>query len=228
MWKKRNVPTAVVTDSVLHSQNRHAAVMDQRLARGVLLTVFCWVAAATGEASFSLPIGAAGVQLVRPGAGHRRLEVVEEAIEWLTRLEGPVFVVGIVGPYHSGKSFLANALLEAPPGRGFLVGSTVNPSTEGVWTLNASASLPRRAGHVLVLDTEVRTAAAADTVMHSPIAAAAAADTVMHSPIAGAAAAHAHVYLASMCAGVLRRACVVTALCGVRVLLCIRCSRASA
>lgn len=62
-------------------------------------------------------------------------------------------VIGIVGPYHSGKSFLANALLNASSGAVFVVGSTVDPMTEGIWTLNGSAALPDGT-HVLVLDTE--------------------------------------------------------------------------
>lgn len=54
-------------------------------------------------------------QLLRPTDERNRtsLEVVEDSLAFIERLEGPVAVVSIVGPYHTGKSFLLNQVVRS-------------------------------------------------------------------------------------------------------------------
>jgi hypothetical protein len=95
------------------------------------------------------------VQLMRPDETHQKLVIVPEGIEYLEAIlssnGAPIAVVGVVGLYHGGKSFLLNQLLGAAPGRGFAVGPSVDPQTMGIWVL--STTLPD-GQTVIVLDTE--------------------------------------------------------------------------
>lgn len=54
-------------------------------------------------------------QLLRPTDERNRtsLEVVEETLAFIETLQGPVAVVSIVGPYHTGKSFLLNQVVRS-------------------------------------------------------------------------------------------------------------------
>lgn len=72
--------------------------------------------------------------------------------------------VAVVGPYHSGKSFLLNNLVGHITGRGlqsaFEVGKSVDPSTRGIWAYYVGrVQLDDDRGEVdlVFLDTEVRT-----------------------------------------------------------------------
>eukprot|EP01135_Chromosphaera_perkinsii_P011048 Nk52_evm7s2325 gene=Nk52_evmTU7s2325 len=102
------------------------------------------------------------IQLVRPDSTHTKLEVVEENLCVLTDLPDDisVAVVAVVGPFHSGKSFLLNQLIgenfihedekkekeatststSTTPGEtrkedaGFKLGPSVEPTTMGIWS----------------------------------------------------------------------------------------------
>ncbi|XP_002975882.2 guanylate-binding protein 1 [Selaginella moellendorffii] len=93
-------------------------------------------------------------QLLKPAAGHDRLEVNEVVLEKLAAIKEPVSLVSIVGPYHSGKSFLLNVLMNST--RGFTVGAKPDPETRGVWI----RILPKEklrgvdGSRVVLLDTE--------------------------------------------------------------------------
>ncbi|GJP65308.1 hypothetical protein CLOP_g22208 [Closterium sp. NIES-67] len=71
------------------------------------------------------------MQLLRPSANHDRLEVVQSTLDVLERIHQPVAFVAVVGPYHGGKSFLLNVLLNST--RGFPVGTRPDPETLGLW-----------------------------------------------------------------------------------------------
>merc|ERR1719491_220326 len=60
------------------------------------------------------------------------LALSENGLHCLQTFEGPISVVGVVGPYRSGKSFMLNQLVD-PSGKKnvFGVGNTVNPHTVG-------------------------------------------------------------------------------------------------
>lgn len=96
----------------------------------------------------------APIQLLRPSADHSKLEVNEEGLTLLERVQTPCHVVGVSGPMHSGKSLLLNALLGLPGdlGESFKVGDTVESTTMGMWTFGAPVSSDDVS--VLVLDTE--------------------------------------------------------------------------
>lgn len=71
------------------------------------------------------------VQLVMPDQQHKGLKIVESNLKYLRTLEGPVAVVGVVGKFHSGKSFLMNQLMGKS--NGFGIGPSVQPKTMGIW-----------------------------------------------------------------------------------------------
>lgn len=60
-------------------------------------------------------------------------------------------IVSIAGPYRSGKSFLANRLLNQSTG--FEVGSTTQACTKGIWMWNRPVPLTSDV-NVLLIDTE--------------------------------------------------------------------------
>uniref|UniRef100_A0A8C2UWK0 Guanylate binding protein 5 n=1 Tax=Chinchilla lanigera TaxID=34839 RepID=A0A8C2UWK0_CHILA len=80
-----------------------------------------------------------------------KLVVKEEALRILSAITQPVVVVGIVGLYRTGKSYLMNKL--AGKQKGFSVGSTVQAHTKGIWMW--CVPHPKKPDHTLVLlDTE--------------------------------------------------------------------------
>ncbi|XP_029101764.1 guanylate-binding protein 1-like isoform X2 [Scleropages formosus] len=79
------------------------------------------------------------------------LRVVQEATEYLMRINQPVVVVAVVGLYRTGKSYLMNKL--AGKRKGFALGATVQSKTKGIWMW--CVPHPVKEGHTLVLlDTE--------------------------------------------------------------------------
>jgi hypothetical protein len=71
------------------------------------------------------------LQLLKPGAGHSRLELNRMTVEKLASIEEPIAFVSVVGPYHGGKSFLLNVLLNST--QGFSVSAVPDPETQGIW-----------------------------------------------------------------------------------------------
>ena len=109
----------------------------------------------TKEAIAAMPDGP--IQLIKVDkAGN--FSVAEEAKSALRAIgNGKICVVCVTGPSRSGKSALANFLLERHAQDGFLVGSSISDCTRGIWMWGR----PRRATlpngeqcWVLVLDTE--------------------------------------------------------------------------
>lgn len=49
----------------------------------------------------------------------------------VSKIEGPVATIAVVGKFHSGKSFLMNQLMGKT--KGFGIGPTVRPETMGIW-----------------------------------------------------------------------------------------------
>ncbi|MDP2434285.1 MAG: hypothetical protein Q8P67_00915 [archaeon] len=120
------------------------------LLMGVVLTTV--VGCATRSES-------APLQLIQPMESHRGLQLVEETARAvgavLARLDN-VHFVSVVGPYHSGKSFLLNQLL-LQRGDGFEIGPTVSPTTRGLWIWDAPLQVADEGGkvhNVFFLDTE--------------------------------------------------------------------------
>jgi len=70
-------------------------------------------------------------QVVRPTANHTSMLPVPEGLARLSRHQGSISIVSVVGPYHSGKSFLLNALLGNT--QVFSIGRRTSPETMGIW-----------------------------------------------------------------------------------------------
>eukprot|EP00928_Gymnodinium_smaydae_P022546 TRINITY_DN18899_c0_g1_i1.p1 TRINITY_DN18899_c0_g1~~TRINITY_DN18899_c0_g1_i1.p1 ORF type:complete len:866 (+),score=178.07 TRINITY_DN18899_c0_g1_i1:128-2725(+) len=70
-------------------------------------------------------------QLIRPTADHSSILPVPESLARLARHNEHISVLSVVGPYHSGKSFLLNALVGNP--EVFTVGRRTSPETMGIW-----------------------------------------------------------------------------------------------
>jgi hypothetical protein len=96
------------------------------------------------------------IQLVRPAANHRDLELVESNLMMLRKLRDPVAMVAVVGKFHSGKSFLMNQLMGKSAGFG--IGPSVQPKTMGIWMwgqpLVVESSRAGRRINIVFLDTE--------------------------------------------------------------------------
>lgn len=70
-------------------------------------------------------------QVVRPSPDHASMRMVPEGLALLGQHLGGISLVSVVGPYHSGKSFLLNALLHHT--QVFSIGSRTSPETMGIW-----------------------------------------------------------------------------------------------
>eukprot|EP01018_Ginkgo_biloba_P021311 Gb_13015 [translate_table: standard] len=94
------------------------------------------------------------LQLLRPTLGHERLELNELVLERLASIEDPLAIVAVVGPYHGGKSFLLNVLLNST--LGFPVSARPEPETRGIWiSIVPKSKLKGVDGsQVILLDTE--------------------------------------------------------------------------
>lgn len=124
-----------------------------RLVKGPLLPLLLLLVCLTSLACCSdIPL-----QLVKPAANHRDLELVEHNLMLLKKLQGPVAIVAVVGKFHSGKSFLMNQLMGKSAGFG--VGPSVQPKTMGIWMWGQPLlyDSPRTHGqkiNLVFLDTE--------------------------------------------------------------------------
>lgn len=67
------------------------------------------------------------MQIVYPDSSHTQLLIREESLRELVKIEDEIAVVAVVGPFHSGKSYLLNQLMDRPSG--FQIGATVEPTT---------------------------------------------------------------------------------------------------
>ncbi|XP_048011461.1 guanylate-binding protein 1-like isoform X2 [Megalobrama amblycephala] len=80
-----------------------------------------------------------------------KLCVQQSALQILQQIQQPVVVVAVVGLYRTGKSYLMNRL--AGQQTGFVLGSTIESQTKGIWMW--CVDHPTKAGTTLVLlDTE--------------------------------------------------------------------------
>ncbi|KAK9137544.1 hypothetical protein Sjap_008138 [Stephania japonica] len=94
--------------------------------------------------------------IVEPDSGHTKLQLAREGLEAIERIESPVAVVAVIGPYRSGKSFLLNQLLSLSCYEGFGVGHMRDTKTKGVWVWGTPLKLTIDGieTSVLYLDTE--------------------------------------------------------------------------
>ena len=117
------------------------------LSRALLLSLL------TAHALPKPPTTGEALALALPDdATHTKLVLQPRTLEWLRSLHGPVSIVGAIGAYRSGKSFLLNSLMGVSCDDGFTVGHQRQTQTKGVWLWSA----PRAMSNVSVvyMDTE--------------------------------------------------------------------------
>ncbi|XP_060551714.1 guanylate-binding protein 1-like [Ruditapes philippinarum] len=96
-------------------------------------------------------IGAVYVKNQKGQVTKTHLEIQEEALDQISKIDLPIVVVAVVGLYRTGKSYLMNRLAES--NTGFALGDTIESKTKGIW---AWCKLhPTQSNTVLLLlDTE--------------------------------------------------------------------------
>lgn len=94
------------------------------------------------------------MQLLKPGTNHDQLELNQMVLEKLAAIEEPLSFVSVVGPYHGGKSFLLNVLVNST--QGFSVGAVPDPETRGIWirVVPKEKLVGKDGSRVVLVDTE--------------------------------------------------------------------------
>ncbi|XP_077505269.1 uncharacterized protein LOC144115021 isoform X2 [Amblyomma americanum] len=126
------------------------------VARFALLMLLLVFLCSPVTASFqSFTSNDAPIQIVKPSADHKKLIVDDENIKAISKIKGPVATVGVVGKFHSGKSFLMNQLMGKT--KGFGIGPSVRPETMGIWMWGEPLKVKLPSGQqlsLIFLDTE--------------------------------------------------------------------------
>jgi len=116
----------------------------RRLLLRCILT-FSYLAAA--EPQVGVPL-----QIVQPGSNHTTLNVVVESLELLSKVEKPIALLSVVGPYHSGKSFLLNSI--SGDMKTFQVGPQTTPETMGIWICRTNMTTTDGKAEIWLVDSE--------------------------------------------------------------------------
>src|SRR3989338_8427841 len=125
-----------------------------------VMILVCMILIIIFDSSFVVRGLRGAVQIVKP-TGDGGLEVIGKALEEVCdqvteamRQEGieNLAIISVVGPYHSGKSFLLNQLVGQQ--KGFVLGPSVEPQTRGLWIWSEPILLPEENKALLFLDTE--------------------------------------------------------------------------
>ncbi|XP_051177732.1 uncharacterized protein [Lolium perenne] len=129
--------------------------MGRRWAPGICAVALIWLAAAAAGDSDPDDLDRA-YPIVEPDYGHTKLRLSQQGLEAIRRIENPIAVVGVIGPYRSGKSFLLNQLLSLSCDKGFGVGHMRDTKTKGIWIWGTPVEMDVDGTKVsvLYLDTE--------------------------------------------------------------------------
>ncbi|XP_037523747.1 guanylate-binding protein 1 isoform X1 [Rhipicephalus sanguineus] len=103
----------------------------------------------------SYALNDAPVQIIKPSEDHKTLIIDKENIKAIYKIKGPVATIGVVGKFHSGKSFLMNQLMGKT--KGFGIGPSVQPETMGIWMWGEPLKVQLPSGQqlsLIFLDTE--------------------------------------------------------------------------
>lgn len=94
--------------------------------RYLVATLLCLARAVRAEVEYNTPF-----QIVQPSPDHKSLVGVSKGLAQLQAHGNSISLLSVVGPYHSGKSFLLNSLLGDM--RAFIIGRRTSPETMGIW-----------------------------------------------------------------------------------------------
>ena len=89
------------------------------------------------------------ISLVRFSENSRNLVINKDATDLLRAIHQPVAVLGICGPYRSGKSYFMSRLMGS---NDFKVSDSMDPCTKGIWISTSVKKLEH--GTIVALDTE--------------------------------------------------------------------------
>jgi len=90
-------------------------------------------------------------QIAMPSDDHKSLVEVNEGLSKLAQHAGDIALVSVVGPFHSGKSFLLNALANSM--KTFPVGRKTSPETMGIWVCRTDMKA-KDGAEVWLMDSE--------------------------------------------------------------------------
>ncbi|XP_062214327.1 uncharacterized protein LOC133915255 [Phragmites australis] len=130
-----------------------------RWAPGICAMALVLLAAAVARVAAGVPDSdelERAFPIVEPDYGHTKLRLSEQGLEAIRRIETPIAIVGVIGPYRSGKSFLLNQLLSLSCDKGFGVGHMRDTKTKGIWIWGTPVEMEIDGSKVsvLYLDTE--------------------------------------------------------------------------
>jgi hypothetical protein len=109
---------------------RRAALIMSSARQRVSILVFLLACIPDSPAMEEIPFNKP-FQVVGPSDNHTSLWIDTHGLSILTQHDRPISIVSVVGPYHSGKSFLLNSLVGDPSV--FKVGRMTDPQTMGIW-----------------------------------------------------------------------------------------------
>ncbi|GAM25245.1 hypothetical protein SAMD00019534_084200, partial [Acytostelium subglobosum LB1] len=92
------------------------------------------------------------IQLIYPDEQHQTLQINQNALSSLNELMDNYSILGVVGTFHSGKSFLLNQLMDTTDR--FTVGPTIHPQTLGIWVWPTVVTYEGKRHPILLIDTE--------------------------------------------------------------------------
>jgi hypothetical protein len=81
-----------------------------------------------------------------------KIELNVDALTFIRSIQKNISAISIIGPYRSGKSYLLNRI--AGQQKGFSLGGSTNPCTQGVWIWGEPISLASDGSQTLLFDTE--------------------------------------------------------------------------
>ncbi|CAD7929976.1 unnamed protein product [Amoebophrya sp. A25] len=99
----------------------------------------------------SIPI-AKPFQIIQPTPDHKSMRVNAGNLARLSSVKHKISLVSVVGPYHSGKSFLLNAMLGNM--RAFSVGPKTSPETMGIWLCRTNITSAVDGSEIWLMDSE--------------------------------------------------------------------------
>ncbi|CAD7923638.1 unnamed protein product [Amoebophrya sp. A120] len=91
-------------------------------------------------------------QIIQPTPDHQSMRVNAGNLARLSAIKHKISLISVVGPYHSGKSFLLNTMLGNM--RAFSVGPKTSPETMGIWLCRTNMTSEVDGSEIWLMDSE--------------------------------------------------------------------------